>query len=76
MVVLLFIHSEKGNYIIFGGKGRPEDCDVNCNKQTHAKITLSIGVGFPSVCCKYHWLIKKLFGAYTGQNRAMHGKLN
>ena len=31
-------------------------------------------VGFPSVCCKYHWLIKKLFWAFI-VNRGRRGKL-
>ena len=32
-------------------------------------------VGFPSVCCEYHWLIKKVSWACTG-NRGRWGKLN
>ena len=32
-------------------------------------------VGFPSICCDYHWLIKKLSWSCVG-NRGMWGELN
>ena len=37
---------------------------------------LNIDVGFPSVCCEYHWLIREQSWACAGQSRAREGKLN
>ena len=35
-----------------------------------ATVSSYTDVGFSSVCCECHWLIKKMLGPKTGQKRA------
>ena len=54
-------------YVFMYVKLMPE-AKLNMHEDLNLDLITHIDVGFPSVCCKYHWLIKKLLWAY---NRAI-----
>ena len=45
-------------------------------RHTHGALTHMQDVRFPTVCCEYHWLIKKLAGPIARWNLVRREKLS